>query len=112
MARLTIHILDNTSGSPAAGVRVVLRRNRQDIRDVRTNAEGRLGQPLLEGADLVPGPYELLFHVGDYFRARGEQLQEPLFIDVIPVRILLTETSNYHVPLLVSRYGFSIYRGS
>lgn len=118
MARLTTHVLDTVSGRPAAGVRVVLRRDGEAavLADTTTNGDGRLDRPLLEGAALKPGRYELSFHVGAYFRARGEAAAgspaEPAFLDVIPVRIVLSEAADYHVPLLISRYGYSVYRGS
>lgn len=77
-----------------------------------TNQDGRLDTPLLEGAAFKPGPYELLFHVGDYFRAQGVKLADPAFLDVVPIRFGITEDAHYHVPLLVSPYGYSTYRGS
>lgn len=114
MARLTTHVLDTVSGRPAAGVRIVLRREDDGaiVADVRSNAEGRIDTPMLEGSAFAPGRYELTYHIGDYFRGRGESLADPLFLDIIPVRLVLTEATNYHVPLLVSHYGFSVYRGS
>ncbi|MGE0563918.1 MAG: hydroxyisourate hydrolase [Pseudolabrys sp.] len=114
MARLTTHVLDTVSGRPAAGVRIVLRRNGEPaaLADVRTNADGRLDRPLLEGSAFLSGRYELSFHVGDYFRGRDESLADPPFIDVIPVQVVLSDAADYHVPLLVSRYGYSVYRGS
>jgi 5-hydroxyisourate hydrolase len=79
---------------------------------MRTNADGRTDQPLLEGAAFKPGGYELTFHIGDYFRARGTPLADPPFLDVIPLRFTIADDANYHVPLLVSPYGYSTYRGS
>jgi 5-hydroxyisourate hydrolase len=81
-------------------------------REVVTNSDGRLDTPLLEGADFAPGLYELLFHVGDYFRARGVTLPNPAFLDIVPIRFGICEDAHYHVPLLVSPYGYSTYRGS
>jgi 5-hydroxyisourate hydrolase len=79
---------------------------------VTTNADGRSPEPLLE-APLVPGAYELVFHVGDYFRGRGVDLPEPAFLDQIPVRFGIADAArHYHVPLLVSPYGYATYRGS
>jgi 5-hydroxyisourate hydrolase len=114
MGRLTTHVLDTTIGRPAVGVRVVLRREGETLplAEARTNADGRLDKPLLEGAAFQPGGYELEFHVGDYFRARGAALADPPFLDVIPLRFAVTEDAHYHVPLLVSPYGYSTYRGS
>ena len=77
-----------------------------------TNQDGRLDQPLLEGAAFQPGRYELLFHVGDYFRAQGVTLADPAFLDIVPIRFGISEEAHYHVPLLVSPYGYSTYRGS
>ena len=118
MARLTTHVLDTASGRPAAGVRVVLRRDGEAavLADATTNSDGRLDRPLLEGAGLTPGRYELSFHIGAYFRAQSEadagSAAKPAFLDVIPVRIVLSEAADYHVPLLISRFGYSVYRGS
>ena len=112
MGRLTTHVLDTSIGKPAAGVRVVLRRDGAVLAEDATNADGRMDKPLLEGAAFKPGAYELTFHVGDYFRARGVALADPPFLDVIPLRFAISEDSHYHVPLLVSPYGYSTYRGS
>jgi 5-hydroxyisourate hydrolase len=114
MGRLTTHVLDTVSGKPAAGVRVVLRRDGEAaaLADVVTNADGRLDKPLLDGAAFKTGRYELTFHVGDYFRATGAALADPAFLDVIPLRFAIAEDAHYHVPLLVSPYGYSTYRGS
>jgi 5-hydroxyisourate hydrolase len=114
MGRLTTHVLDTSVGKPAAGVRIVLRREGEAavLAEGATNAEGRMDRPLLEGAAFAPGRYELTFHVGDYFRARGAALSDPPFLDVIPLRFAVAEDAHYHVPLLVSPYGYSTYRGS
>jgi 5-hydroxyisourate hydrolase len=112
MGRLTTHVLDTAAGKPAAGVRVVLARDGQVLADGKTNADGRMDQPLLEGAAFQIGRYELTFHVGDYFRARGTPLADPPFLDVIPLCFTIAEDAHYHVPLLVSPFGYSTYRGS
>jgi 5-hydroxyisourate hydrolase len=112
MGRLTTHVLDTSIGRPAAGVRVVLRRDGAVVAEGITNADGRMDKPLLDGAAFTPGSYELAFHVGDYFRARGAALADPPFLDVIPLRFSVSEDAHYHVPLLVSPYGYSTYRGS
>jgi 5-hydroxyisourate hydrolase len=114
MGRLTTHVLDTSIGRPAAGVRVVLRRPGETfvLAEATTNADGRLDQPLLDGAAFKPGRYEIAFHVGDYFRARGTALADPPFLDIVPLRFALAEDAHYHVPLLVSPYGYSTYRGS
>ena len=114
MGRLTTHVLDTASGKPAAGVRIVLRRDGEAavVAEGATNADGRLDKPLLEGAAFQNGRYELTFHVGDYFRKAGTALPDPAFLDVIPLRFAIAEDAHYHVPLLVSPYGYSTYRGS
>jgi 5-hydroxyisourate hydrolase len=114
MGRLTTDVLDTAFGKPAAGVRVVLRRECElaVLYEGRTNADGRMDKPLLEGAAFAPGCYELTFHVGDYFRAHGAALADLPFLDVIPLRFAIAEDGRYHVPLLVSPYGYSTYRGS
>jgi 5-hydroxyisourate hydrolase len=112
MGRLTTHVLDTSVGKPAAGVRVVLRHDGVAVAEGTTNADGRLDSPLLDGAAFGPGHYELSFHIGDYFRARGAGLADPPFLDVIPLRFTVSENAHYHVPLLVSPYGYSTYRGS
>ena len=114
MGRLTTHVLDTSTGRPASGVRVMLRRtdSGEILAEARTNADGRLDQPLLEGAAFKTGRYQLEFHVGDYFRNRGVALAEPPFLDVIPLSFAIAEDTHYHVPLLVSPYAYSTYRGS
>ena len=114
MGRLTTHVLDTAAGRPAAGVRVVLRRAgaAEILAEAKTNVDGRLDRPLLEGAALKIGRYQLEFHVGDYFRGRGVALAEPPFLDIVPVQFAVSEDAHYHVPLLVSPYGYSTYRGS
>ena len=112
MGRLTTHVLDTAAGRPAAGVRVVLRRDGKVLAEGTTNADGRMDRPLLEGDAFKAGRYELTFHVGDYFRARGAALADPPFLDLIPIRFGVGEDAHYHVPLLVSPYGYSTYRGS
>jgi len=115
--RLTTHVLDTTAGGPAAGLRIELYRHadaaRELLTSITTNADGRADAPLLQGAQLVPGSYELVFHVGDYLRASGAKLPEPPFLDLVPIRFgIAVADQHYHVPLLVSPYGYSTYRGS
>ncbi|HTE80334.1 MAG TPA: hydroxyisourate hydrolase [Reyranella sp.] len=112
MGRLSTHVLDTSAGRPGAGVRVVLRRDGAVLVDTRTNADGRTDKPLLEGAAFQPGAYELTFHIGDYFRAQGTAIADPPFLDIVPLNFTIAEDSHYHVPLLVSPYGYSTYRGS
>jgi 5-hydroxyisourate hydrolase len=115
--RLTTHVLDTASGQPGAGLVVELFRidgeARRLLARLTTNDDGRTPAPLLAGASLVHGMYELVFHVGAYFRARGVALTEPAFLDLVPVRFGIADPArHYHVPLLVSPYGYSTYRGS
>jgi 5-hydroxyisourate hydrolase len=115
--RLTTHVLDTTSGQPGAGLAVELFRIEGEARRLvarrTTNEDGRTSEPLLAGADLARGTYELVFHVGGYFRGRGAALAEPAFLDQVPVRFGIADPArHYHVPLLVSPYGYSTYRGS
>lgn len=114
MGRLTTHVLDTGAGKPAAGLRVVFRALDESVVgfEARTNEDGRLDQPLLDGAAFRPGQYELAFHVGDYFRTQGLTLADPAFLDIVPIRFGIAEDAHYHVPLLVSPYGYSTYRGS
>jgi 5-hydroxyisourate hydrolase len=115
MGRLTTHILDSAHGRPAAGVLVELRRagDATPLASARTNADGRCDAPLLEGTAFVPGEYELLFHVGDYFRGLGVKLADPPFLDRVPLRFgIAAAEQHYHVPLLVSPFAYSTYRGS
>jgi hydroxyisourate hydrolase len=117
MGRLSTHVLDTHSGRPAAGVSIELvvladGGERPVVRAV-TNSDGRTSEPLLAGADFAVGVYELRFHVGDYFRARGVELPQPAFLDVVPVRFGIADPDgHYHVPLLVSPWSCSTYRGS
>jgi 5-hydroxyisourate hydrolase len=115
MGRLTTHVLDTASGRPAAGLKIELFRSGEaaPLRTIRTNADGRADAPLLEGEGFRPGHYELHFHAGDYLRASGAALSEPAFLDVIPIRFgIADQGAHYHVPLLLSPYGYSTYRGS
>ena len=114
MPRLTTHVLDTASGKPAAGLRVVLRRADapEVLSEATTNADGRLDTPLLEGGAFKPGAYEITFYAGDYFRRQGTALADPAFLDLVPVRFALAEVRDTHVPLLISPYGYSTYRGS
>lgn len=107
MGKLTTHVLDTASGEPAANVRVRLFQSGVLLHETRTNSDGRCDAPLL--VDPAPGEYELLFSIGDYFRARGTASP---FLSEIPVRFFIEEGRNYHVPLACSPYAYSTYRGS
>ena len=111
--RLTTHVLDTARGLPAAGVLIELRLGTHLLKTARTNADGRTDEPLLAGDALRPGSYEIVFHVGDYFAAAGLGAGDPPFLDEVPVRFGIAEAdAHYHVPLLVSPWSYSTYRGS
>ena len=115
MGCLTTHVLDTTSGTAAAGLRIELFRvgETTPVRDLITNEDGRVDGPILEKDSFLKGNYELHFHAGDYLKHLGQELPEPAFLDVIVIRFGIAETDqHYHVPLLLSPYGYSTYRGS
>ena len=117
MAHLSTHVLDTARGIPAKGLRIELHRieldTRRRVATGVTNAEGRIAAPLISGDLLEIGVYELVFHAGDYLRSAGLQVSEPAFLDQIVVRFGVAELDrNYHVPLLLSPFGYSTYRGS
>ncbi len=115
MGRLTTHVLDTGLGKPAEGLRIELYRlggPRQKLVETRTNSDGRCAAPLLDHDAFAPGEYELVFHAGDYLDSTGQDLPSPKFLDVIPLRFGISEDSDYHVPLLLSAFGYSTYRGS
>jgi 2-oxo-4-hydroxy-4-carboxy-5-ureidoimidazoline decarboxylase len=115
--RLSTHVLDTVSGRPAAGVKVVLTERGASaesiLTETLTNADGRTDAPLLGGAPLRIGTYEIAFHIGAYFAGRGIATASPPFLDVVPVRFAIAEPEgHYHVPLLASPWSYSTYRGS
>jgi 5-hydroxyisourate hydrolase len=112
--RLTTHVLDTMRGKPGAGIRIELYAveglTARRVADTVTNADGRTDTPLLAGEALKAGRYELLFHIGDYFRRGG--IDSP-FLDVVPVRFAIADAAaHYHVPLLASPWSYTTYRGS
>ena len=116
MGKLTTHVLDTARGRPAEGLEIELFRltggERESLGRFTTNSDGRVDAPLLEGADFRAGEYELLFHAGAYLERSTPGLPAPKFLDLIPLRFGLSEDGHYHVPLLLSPYGYSTYRGS
>ena len=116
MGRLTTHVLDTARGIPAGGVALELYRlrpGRELLAEAVTNADGRLDAPILEGEAFSAGIYELVFKAGAYFRAGDADLPEPPFVDEVVLRFGIAEAgSHYHVPLLVSPWSYSTYRGS
>ena len=117
MGRISTHVLDLAAGKPAAGVRVELYRTEGASRVPRatavTNADGRTDQPLLAGDSVEAGVYELVFAAGEYLRSSGMPLSDPPFLDEVTIRFGVADASgNYHVPLLLSPFGYSTYRGS
>jgi 5-hydroxyisourate hydrolase len=113
MGKLTTHILDTAKGCPAQGIKIELYRGLELLRTVTTNSDGRVDGPILEGEALSPGSYELRFYAGDYLRQTTSRLKEPIFLDIIPIRFGIADASqHYHVPLLLSPFSYSTYRGS
>lgn len=117
MGRLSTHVLDTSAGRPAAGVRIELytlgNGQRNLLKTVTTNHDGRTDAPLLSGDEFKPGAYELVFHTGPYFAGQTTNAAEPPFLDEIPIRFAMSEVNgHYHVPLLVSPWSYSTYRGS
>lgn len=114
---LSTHVLDTVSGRPAAGVKIVLMERGASaegiLKETITSADGRTDEPLLAGAPLRIGTYEIAFHIGAYFAAMGTATASPAFLDVVPIRFAIAEPEgHYHVPLLVSPWSYATYRGS
>ncbi len=113
---LTTHVLDTARGCPAQGLSIDLFRLvgevRTHVRSLVTNDDGRTDEPILPKPEFEPGTYELVFHAGDYLRASGQADGGELFLDVVPIRFGMAEESHYHVPLLLSPFAYSTYRGS
>ena len=113
---LTTHVLDTARGCPASGLRIELFRidgdTRHALATATTNDDGRTDAPILAEADFATGVYELVFHAGEYLDRTGAPGESPRFLDVVPLRFGMAEASHYHVPLLLSAFGYSTYRGS
>jgi 5-hydroxyisourate hydrolase len=118
MAGLTTHVLDTTRGRPAANVEIELHALGADgartlVANTRTNSDGRTDAPLIAPADARVGAFELSFHVGDYFRGQAAIASDPPFLDIVPIRFSIADPkSHYHVPLVVTPWSYSTYRGS
>lgn len=113
---LTTHVLDTARGCPAEGLKIELFRltggSRELLKTLRTNADGRTDAQILPAEEFALGEYELVFHAGAYLDASGTPPESPRFLDVIPIRFGMSEPAHYHVPLLLSPFGYSTYRGS
>ncbi len=117
MGRLTTHVLDLARGTPAAGMAIELvaidGTVRRHLARAVTNRDGRCDVPLLEGDALVAGTYQLEFQAAKYFKAQGVTLAEQPFLDVVVIRFgIANAADHYHVPLLVTPWSYSTYRGS
>ncbi|QXT41215.1 hydroxyisourate hydrolase [Gymnodinialimonas ceratoperidinii] len=114
---LTTHVLDTARGCPAAGLAITLYAidgdTRRKLAEVTTNDDGRTDSPILPAEEFATGTYELVFRAGDYLRATGQDGDAPLFLDEIPIRFGMSDAAaHYHVPLLLSPFSYSTYRGS
>ncbi|GAA0781380.1 hydroxyisourate hydrolase [Roseibium denhamense] len=117
MGRLTTHVLDTALGRPAEALAIELWSITDDtpahVSTHITNSDGRVDGPILDGDAFTPGTYELRFMAGAYLKRTGQPLPDPLFLDIIPIRFGIAEQDgHYHVPLLLSPFGYSTYRGS
>jgi len=115
--KLTTHVLDTATGKPAAGLKIALFKvsgtQLEMLTEKTTNSDGRCDGPILDSGDFEIGTYELQFAAGDYLKGSDIDLPEPLFLDVIPIRFGIADAdAHYHVPLLLSPFGYSTYRGS
>lgn len=113
---LTTHVLDTARGCPAQGLKIDLYRidgdNKTLLRSLFTNADGRTDEHILPAGEFATGTYELVFHAGEYLDSCGTPPEDPRFLDVVPIRFGMSQADHYHVPLLLSPFGYSTYRGS
>lgn len=115
MISLSTHVLDTSIGQPARELKITLRRlepHAEELGQFTTNQDGRVDRPLLVEGQAIPGVYELTFFAGDYLKAQGCDLSEYPFLDIVPIRFGIASDGHYHVPLLLSPFGYSTYRGS
>ena len=115
MTTLSTHVLNTADGTTAQGLQLTLKRldpQPKDLGVFLTNADGRVSEKLLPEKEALLGVYEISFHAGDYLRSLGLILPKYPFLDIVPIRFGISEDTHYHVPLLLSPYGFSTYRGS
>lgn len=111
LGKLTTHVLDTATGRPAGGMTIELWQEGKRLKSVKTNDDGRTDEPMLSGDAFVPGRYELLFYVGDYFASGASD--DIRFLDRVPIRFGIADAGeHYHVPLLTSPWAYSTYRGS
>lgn len=115
---LSTHVLDTVRGTPAEAIKIELRKinaNNESVilKEVKTNSDGRVDSPLLNESESQAGEYELIFFVADYFQSKGDKLSSPPFLNKVPIRFGISDAdSHYHVPLLISPWSYSTYRGS
>ena len=117
MGKLTTHVLDTASGKPAADVRIAVSREQAgvwvELCVAVTNVDGRCDAPLLQDAGFAVGRYRLVFHMGAYFRQQGGVVEQPAFLEQVPIEFGVSDAgAHYHVPLLVTPWSYSTYRGS
>lgn len=113
---LTTHVLDTARGCPAQGLKIELFAidgdSRTHLKTLVTNHDGRTDEQIMPAETFSTGTFELVFHAGAYLDAIGTPPEDPRFLDIIPIRFGMSEASHYHVPLLLSPFGYSTYRGS
>ncbi len=115
MSTLTTHVLDTANGRPGSGIGVrlfSLENGRHLVASATTNDDGRTDEPLMDDETYRSGVYEIEFSVGDYFAGAGAEQADPPFLENVVIRVTLAAGNHYHVPLLVSPWSYSTYRGS
>ena len=116
MGRLSTHVLDTARGTPGAGIKIELYRiqdgQAEFVKQLLSNDDGRTDEPVLQGEEFQPGVWELVFYTGEYFARSGVAVPNPPFIDRVAIRFGIAVDQHYHVPLLVSPWSYSTYRGS